>query len=319
MRHKKAGGRRELTGEDSIAADQDRSGPQMLEDFVEWAKQKYPAEHYMLVIWGHGYRLAFNRDPDDPSGLAFPELQRVLENTNRNGKLDIIAFDSCNISLIEGAYQLRAVADYLVASQFTDPLPGWPYDEILGKILDDRDHLAGSEGPKDLCRAIVSQFVRRYHRDKTVTMTAVDLSRVEEIADRLAELGTELALSIDDNADELSVLEDMLQRSQVPIDQPSVDLATFCWHLLNFSGSEKVRIAAATLGDLLLKPKDPFIVAHAKSDLLAAMLQGISILAPSVVDRRGFDLSSLRTDYDALDFSQNTVWGHLVFSLAEAD
>ena len=315
---KDKGGRRELAGDDGVPPDQERGGPEMLENFVQWAKQKYPARHYLLVMWGHAYRLAFNRDPDDPTGLAFPELQTVLEHTNDNKKIDIVGFDSCNISLIEGAYQLREVADFLVASQFTDPLPGWPYHVILKRILDDDDHFAGGQGPEDLGRAIVSQFVRHYSGQKTVTMTALDLSRVEDIADRLAELATQLVLSVDENAGELAAVEDILQRSQVPIDQPSVDLTTFCWNLLNFSGSEKVRIAAASLGDLLLNPTDrPFIVAHGRSDLLVAMLNGVSILVPSVVDRRGFDVDSLRTDYDALDFAHRSIWGDFVFSLAQ--
>jgi hypothetical protein len=323
MRSKDKGGRRELTGHDDIPGNQDSSGSEMLENFVTWAKEKYPAQHYMLVVWGHGYRLAFNRDPDDPRGLAFHQLQTVLENTNGDKKLDIIGFDSCNISLIEGAYQLREVADYLVASQFTDPLPGWPYHVVVKKILEVQDtqeddgHFAGSEGPKDLARAIVSQFVRHYERDKSVTMTALDLNRVGDIADRLGDLAIELASSIENDDAESSAVQEMFQRSQVPLAQPSVDLTTFCWNLLNFSASEQVRIAAATVGDLLLKPTDPFIVAHARSDLLVSMLNGVSILAPNVVDSRDLDVPGLRTQYDALDFARTASWGDLVFSLAE--
>ena len=113
-----------------------------------------------------------------PDGLDFPQVATVLQNTNEGGnRLQIVAFDSCNVSLLEGAYQLREVADYLVASQFTDPLPGWPYDVILKRVAGDKDHFTGAKGPKDFGRAIVSQFVRSYEGQKNVTMTMLELSR----------------------------------------------------------------------------------------------------------------------------------------------
>jgi hypothetical protein len=271
------------------------------------------------VLWGHAYRLAFDRDPNDPQGLDFPKLADVLRSVFKSQKLDIVAFDSCNVSLLEGAYQLRSVAKYMVASQFTDPLPGWPYDEILKRVLGDQKHLTKEDGIKDFGRAIVSQFVRNYSGTDNATMTMLDLSRVGEVRDGVGELARQLALAIDGDQAELDAVMDMFQRSQVPNEQPSVDLVTLCWNLLNYSGNSQLRQAASALGDLLLQPTDPFIVAHARSDLVVAMLQGVSILAPNVLTQSGVVDDSLRSDYDALDLAQDTLWGQLVFALAEPD
>jgi hypothetical protein len=306
------------------------SGPGVLEDFVSWAKDKYEARRYLLVLWGHAYRLAFNRAPQDPAGLDFPELADVLTNVQQDGKkLDIVAFDSCNVSLIEAAYQLRGVANYMVASQFSDPLPGFPYDKILTKVLKDPDCLAGDDqeddqgiyhgGPKDFGRAIVSQFVRNYVGDKSATMTMLDLGSIGEIREGVAVLARELLLTIDADESELELVKDVFERSQVPIDQPSVDLATFCWHLQNFSRTRRVQVAASVLGDLLLRPTTPFVVAHGRSDLLVAMLQGVSAFAPNVVSQSGFVDQTLRDEYDLLDLAHDTLWGKLVFALAEPD
>jgi hypothetical protein len=101
------------------------------------------------------------------------------------------------------------------------------------------------------------------------------------------------------------------------VEQPSVDLISFCSHLLNYSGNLELRTAASALGDLLLKPTDPFIVAHERSDLVVAMLQGVSAFAPSV--KSGFDSISLRPRYEELDLAKDTLWGDLVFALAEPD
>jgi hypothetical protein len=293
----------------------------VLKSFVTWVREskEYAAEHYLLVLWGHAYKLAFNRDPEDPEGLDFPDLADALRNekAGKAGKIDIVGFDSCNVSLIEAAYQLRDTARYLVGSQFTDPLPGWRYDQILKRVLDDREqkHLTGHNGPKDFGRAIVSLFVRNYVGQASATMTMLDLSRVEAIGDGVDELANELALAVDDSQERANV-DIAFQRSQVPVTQPSVDLVTLCWNLLNYSGIESVRVAAATLGDLLLRPADPFVVAHEKSDLLVAMLHGVSILAPNVMGE-GFDFRSLAPKYDRFDLAKKTVWGKLVFALAE--
>jgi hypothetical protein len=90
-----------------------------------------------------------------------------------------------------------------------------------------------------------------------------------------------------------------------------------------------VRVAAAAVGDSLLIPsstpgsamdgENALIVAHARNDLIVAMLQGVSIFAPNVVSESEFNRGSLREKYSRLDFAQTTRWGDLVFGLAESD
>ena len=205
---------------------------------------------------------------------------------------------------------------------YTDPLPGWPVPtRFLGRVAAEP-----KMGEDDLARAIVSQFVRHYNKpvarysdpainprgnkSATVTMTAVNLARADEIRDLVGQLAIALALSVKDDDDELRTVQDAFERSQVPSSEAAADLTTLCWHLMNYSGSSSVRIAAAALGDLLLRPADAFIIAHEKSDLTVAMLNGVSIFAPNLV-KPGFDPQTVRQLYDALDLSQDTIGSHL--------
>ena len=50
--------------------------PIVLREFVRWAGAKFPAEHYLLVMWGHAFGLGFGRDHGDP--LAMTELAWAL-------------------------------------------------------------------------------------------------------------------------------------------------------------------------------------------------------------------------------------------------
>jgi hypothetical protein len=308
-------GPREVGQEDLEASMAQDAHP--LESFVRWVRAEYPADRQMLVLWGHAYHLAFNRSPDDPDGLNFPELGSLLARTNKGKKIDIVAFDSCNVGLVEAAYELGATADYLVASQFTDPLPGWPYDTIVTRILTDTDtnHFTDRDGPADLGRVIVSQFVRTYSGSNSATMTLMDLRRVNEVVMALGELTARLALSIAVDGRERARVAELFRRSQVPGPQPSIDLTNFCWNLLNFSGDTEVRIAAAALGDQLIRPEAPFVVAHAGSDLLVAALHGVSAFTPYLPGPR-FDLAEIRVKYKALKLSRDTQWGDLVFAQA---
>src|SRR4029453_9458545 len=40
-----------LTGEKNINSGK----PEVLRDFVKWGRTKYPADYYLLVLWGHSY------------------------------------------------------------------------------------------------------------------------------------------------------------------------------------------------------------------------------------------------------------------------
>src|SRR5262245_5727452 len=77
-------------------------------DFLlDWARREAPqATHHLLVLWGHAYRLAFGRDGRD--AMDFPELAHALGNDkNKSGKdIDVVGFDACGMSIIDGAYQL---------------------------------------------------------------------------------------------------------------------------------------------------------------------------------------------------------------------
>ena len=262
-------------------------------------------------------------------------MSEVLRDV-KGRPIDIVAFDSCNVSWIEAAYQFRDVAKYLVATQFIDPLPGWPYHEILDRIVN-----PGTIAPKagavavrnvmkveDLGRAIVSQFVRHYDKPErryaktrndetaTVTMTALNLARMDEIGEAIGQLAIALALAVNADSRELSTLRQAFELSQVQTNECAADLVTLCWYLMNYSGRADVREAAAGLGDLLLRPSDPFIVAHARTDLTVAMLNGVSIFAP-LLPKPGFDPESLRPLYEALDLSKDTLWAELVYALSE--
>lgn len=334
--HTKDGGKRfkviknGTTDEERLPPLQENSGdPAVLEDFVRRTMGTYPAARYLLIIWGHAWRFAFERDGSQQ--LDFNKLTTVLHSVNnwnalnhQPGRVNIVAFDSCGVGWIEAVYQLRGTADYLVATQFMDPLSGWPYDAIFQKLADDR-----TIESLDLARAIVSVVVRAGNYDmmrslktsstvdsqpKSLTLTALDLGApAEDIGARMADLSAALGIAIGKDPGEIARLSTALAQSAVPIPEPAADLCTLCAALMQTSGSADVRMYAAGVGDLLMNPTRPLIAAHAGTDVSVAMLHGVSIFAPSL--KPDFDSASLQPVYEELDLSTETLWDDLMYAL----
>lgn len=61
----------------------DSGNPQTLIDFCTWATDKYPADHYMLVLWNHGSGIL-----DPLQGRSWKASDFFIEN-NLTGKLEI--------------------------------------------------------------------------------------------------------------------------------------------------------------------------------------------------------------------------------------
>ena len=74
---------------------------------------------------------------------------------------------------------------------------------------------------------------------------------------------------------ELAVLKDIFRQtpgSDSTAERPTV--VTFCWYLLFFSRSDEVKTAAAAVGQLLLRPKNPFVLAHARTEISVGNVTG---------------------------------------------
>lgn len=148
-----------------------------LSAFVRWAMSAVPAKHYGLVMWNHGSGsingVCFDELYDSDS-LTLDELTDALHDIPR---LDFIGFDACLMGTYETAAQLSAHADYLIASEETEPGSGWDYTAIgtalgrgvstqeLGKVICDSFYSAcAQEGEEDMC-----------------TLSVIDLGKLDKV------------------------------------------------------------------------------------------------------------------------------------------
>src|SRR3990170_7245992 len=95
----------------------DMADPATLVDFVSWGVATYPARHYFLDLWDHGFGWAGVLQ-DGTGYMTTTELgtalAQVRSTLGRN--LDIVGNDACRMTL-EIMYELQPYVDYFVGSQ----------------------------------------------------------------------------------------------------------------------------------------------------------------------------------------------------------
>lgn len=155
--------------------------PEALSDFIQWGMERYPAEHYWLVVSDHGEAWkGACQDDGSNDWMSLPELQQALqtarEKTGR--KLDVVSFDACYMGSLEVAHQLRREADFMVGSEEMVGYYGLPYDQLLADM---------NQTPRQLVERIVE--LGKGDGQEFATSAAVDLGRVGAVTDSVRELG----------------------------------------------------------------------------------------------------------------------------------
>ncbi|MFO8110168.1 MAG: clostripain-related cysteine peptidase [Thermoplasmata archaeon] len=143
---------------------------QSLRDFVIWSKSSYPANRYMLYIWGHGdgWRGMPMERWDD---LYLHEIQEALSGI----RVDILGFDSCSMGTFELFYQLRESGDIIIASPLDIPINGLPYDTVLDRMGEKPDM-----NKDEVSRMMIHEFVN-WSRDNTPVRTGMVAVRTSEL------------------------------------------------------------------------------------------------------------------------------------------
>ena len=112
-----------------------------LRSFIEFTLQKRPARNYMLILLGHGMIVGsdtFLPDGNSDSAITLKQLRVLCEmfpSDDNKPSLRLLGLHSCSMSSIEVAYELKGKADYMLATQGTMFVNGWPYRQLLKKTF----------------------------------------------------------------------------------------------------------------------------------------------------------------------------------------
>ena len=156
--------RRSIGESTFVRPESNAADPATLYGFFDWATAECPADHYLLIFWGHSrgqFGMFGDSDPFDYTAqtLTLEELGDALTAAKRSLQkaVDVIAFKDCFMANLEVAYELNGLADYLLASPGLVPVEGWPYEDIFNALTGD----VAIEAAKRILKALEG-----YYEDK---------------------------------------------------------------------------------------------------------------------------------------------------------
>ena len=153
--------------------------PQNLAAFIQFCTKNFPANRNALIFWDHG--------GGSLSGYGYDEKNKSAGSMNLAGinsalktggaTFDFIGFDACLMATVETALALTPYADYLIASEETEPGQGWYYTNWLTNLSRNT-----SMSTLEIGKNIVDDFVTVSAQKcpgQSTTLSVVDLAELE--------------------------------------------------------------------------------------------------------------------------------------------
>jgi hypothetical protein len=280
-----------------------------LADFINnyvWQQPELAADHYCLILWGHGPELLYEVPTKraNGKGLYFTplelrdELKEATEKNQDGKKLDIIGMDACSMSMIEYAYELQGLAEFMVASQEEVPDQSFPYDTLLERFRQAPDaETLCKEGVKYYWKAYEDYVCSAGTGMRSVTLSCLQLNKISTIAHPLKELAGVLREVAEVKEGEKLILG-ARKHAKGFAGGIFVDIASFCEQLLNdlsphMLPGELARKLRQYCDEvcLAINPPSECIIANKTAD---KSCHGLSIYFPYLSDGEKKDLESAR-------------------------
>ena len=150
--------------------------PKTLASFIQYCKENFPASRNELILWDHGGGSVTGFGYDEKfASVGAMDLAEINTALKSGGvKFDFIGFDACLMATAETALMLNEHADYLIASEETEPGIGWYYTNWLTKLGSNT-----SIPTLEIGKNIVDDFVTTCSsrcRGQLTTLSVIDLA-----------------------------------------------------------------------------------------------------------------------------------------------
>lgn len=154
------------------------TSPSTLASFIKYGNAHYPANRMVLILWDHGGGSVSGYGYDERYGkgqtMTLAGINEALKSAGV--KFDFVGFDTCLMATVENGLMLSQYADYMIASEETEPGTGWYYTNWLNKLSAN-----SSMNTVQIGKTIVDDFVEvsnRQARGQATTLSVVDLAEL---------------------------------------------------------------------------------------------------------------------------------------------
>ena len=150
--------------------------PNNLASFIQFCSKNFPANRNELILWDHGGGSVTGYGYDEKNKSSGSMSLAGVNQALKSGgvKFDFIGFDACLMATAETALMLNEHADYLIASEETEPGIGWYYTNWLTK-LGSNTSMPTLDIGKNIVDDFVSECAKKCRGQKT-TLSVIDLA-----------------------------------------------------------------------------------------------------------------------------------------------
>ena len=224
--------------------DTDSGDPKLLFDFISWTVDNHEADHYVVILSGHGSGIIdqeFLRDESSSGTLTIKELGEVfnrvkdLRDSRGNAiSIDVLGFDSCVMGMAEVCYELAGTVKYMLSSESFSPQAGWPYGRIIQRLSESLKEPERPTSPEGLARMAIDEHVDFYldyaeANGLSVDLSLLDVSKITALVEDVRNLGEVLTAAL--NKGEKEFLDQIVLahwEAQSYNGELYVDLRDFC-------------------------------------------------------------------------------------------
>lgn len=168
---------------------------QVLTDFLSWGIENYAAAKMGVIFWNHGggsiSGVCFDELNENDS-LSLEEIDTALTSIydKMTDKFAFIGFDACLMATVETANMLVPHADYMFASEETEPGYGWDYTEIAS-FMENNPTADTTELGKTVADSFMASC-EAIDSGSEATLSVTDLSRVDELVKAVNDAAEEM-------------------------------------------------------------------------------------------------------------------------------
>ncbi len=160
--------------------------PSTLQSFIEYGYRNFKADRMCLILWDHGGGSVSGYGYDEKAGrgqsMTLADIKTALDRSfsalkiRDKDKFDFVGFDACLMATVENGLMLSNYADYMIASEETEPGVGWYYTNWLKK-LSDNPSMKTIEVGKNIADDFVEVCAQQC-RGQATTLSVVDLAEL---------------------------------------------------------------------------------------------------------------------------------------------
>ena len=153
--------------------------PRNLTSFIDYCEENYPADRNILILWDHGGGSISGYGYDEKFTSASPMSLASLDKALADADciFDWIGFDACLMATLENAIVCEKYADYLIASEESEPGTGWYYTDWVNQISSNT-----STDTLKLSKTLIDSFIQASCSSSSraqVTLSCMDLAELD--------------------------------------------------------------------------------------------------------------------------------------------